>query len=539
MAGCTEEPQCWTRTPKHGPHSRVTVKPSGELRAGQRWAEGQGAATRPSLSSSRSLLMAGGAPFPIKAASPRSVSIASTTGRVLIPSQAPHEGERDGFKFPARPDRFISTRSPPVRQKRRRCLHPSRPGGLQAADRRWPASLTLPGSAPGVPSETEELGSTKEVALLCAAAAIPPPKDLHPIARCDRGIAASLPWLPLPQPGPCRSGTRSRAGSPSHCSSGALTRVFLRLPESSSDLPSVSKPSRAGRGPGRGESRSSRQPFPGPCCREQRAPGEAADGHQQQVPAAAQRQAPRDPQIPWAPSSAAATAVGNHCGKLRSWPSREGAGKEKKKGKTTKNNPKRGAGSVQGSSRLISQRRQPGKALGKRELHAQLHPGAFYCETIAERSSSSLPALTHPHPRSCATLRLTLPVLLRGAAPGGSSPGVPAPGVHGSVMLQPAHANGKRCSARRARASPTAHASREPARRREFPPSPARPKNNNIKKKKPQPHATQHPSPSQASTCSACTTSPAPASSSPAGNGPRLRRGPRGSPCSQGSTHRR
>lgn len=60
--------------------------------------------------------------------------------------------------------------------------------------------------------------------------------------------------------------------------------------------------------------------------------------------------------------------------------------------------------------------------------------------------------------------------------------------------------------------------------RREFPPSPSKPK-----KKKPT--TQQHALPSQASTCSTCTTSPAPASSSPAGKEPRLCRGPRASPC--------
>lgn len=47
-------------------------------------------------------------PLPIKAASPRSTSITSTAGWVPILSWAQHEDETDRFKFPARPDSFIS-----------------------------------------------------------------------------------------------------------------------------------------------------------------------------------------------------------------------------------------------------------------------------------------------------------------------------------------------------------------------------------------------------------------------------------------------
>lgn len=72
-----------------------------------------------------------------------------------------------------------------------------------------------------------------------------------------------------------------------------------------------------------------------------------------------------------------------------------------------------------------------GEGLGEEgELQAQLHPGAFYCKTIAEKSSSpSLLLLTLPKDLCHPTAHPSLPRPLPG---GGSS--TAGPSVSGSLL---------------------------------------------------------------------------------------------------------
>ena len=75
-----------------------------------------------------------------------------------------------------------------------------------------------------------------------------------------------------------------------------------------------------------------------------------------------------------------------------------------------------------------------GEGLGEEgELQAQLHPGAFYCKTIAERSSSpSLLLLILPKDLCHPTAHPSLPRPLRRAAPAGSS--TAGPGSSGTRL---------------------------------------------------------------------------------------------------------
>lgn len=98
-------------------------------------------------------------PLPIKAASPRSISITSTTGWVLLPSQTQHKGDR--FKIPAPPDPLISSSTHwfSTCTTEGTLLPPSIP------TRRAPGSGQHPspclGPLPEFPSKTEELENTR------------------------------------------------------------------------------------------------------------------------------------------------------------------------------------------------------------------------------------------------------------------------------------------------------------------------------------------------------------------------------------------
>lgn len=137
-------------------------------------------------------------PLPTKAASPRSISITSTTGRVLLSSQAQHKGDR--FKIPAHPDPLTSssthwfstcmiegTSLPPSTPARRA------PGSQQAA-----ASIPHPTWVhfQSSPARRRSWGTPEELATLWAAAATSSPKDLHPIAAVTLRITTSLSLVP-------------------------------------------------------------------------------------------------------------------------------------------------------------------------------------------------------------------------------------------------------------------------------------------------------------------------------------------------------
>lgn len=115
MASCTEGPQGWTRTPKHGPCLSVTGKPSGEALGwpplGRVLSPPCPSSPAGHCSSQEAFAFTGfenreaAALLPIKAASPRSIP----TEQVLTPFQAQNKGKRDTFKFSAHPHRFISS----------------------------------------------------------------------------------------------------------------------------------------------------------------------------------------------------------------------------------------------------------------------------------------------------------------------------------------------------------------------------------------------------------------------------------------------
>lgn len=199
-------------------------------------------------------------PFPIKAASPRSISITSTTGPVLIPSWAQRRGERDGFKFPAHPHQFISSSAHRISTStiETTSLPPSIPTRRAPGSQQASASIPHPAwiRSQKSPARPRSWGTPRRCNLF---ALQPPPPHLRICIALPRSHRASL----HPSPGSCSPSLvpaaasaslaqlhPERSGVPTPRLAGGLTQVFLWFSESSSDLPSAAQPSPAGRGPG-------------------------------------------------------------------------------------------------------------------------------------------------------------------------------------------------------------------------------------------------------------------------------------------------
>lgn len=189
-AGCTEGSQSWACTPKHKPCSHPTRKSSWpQLGRGGRLLS----PTSLPLSSSQSKprargrvilrggLLGGGCHLLSKPLPPGASPAPAPRNRSLLPCWAQQKGERDGFKFPAHPDPFLSSSTPWFST----CATKRTSLPLSTATRRAPASprpsVISPHSA-WIHSQKSQRSwaTTGEVPPLCSAA--------HP------RIYIPLPW---------------------------------------------------------------------------------------------------------------------------------------------------------------------------------------------------------------------------------------------------------------------------------------------------------------------------------------------------------
>lgn len=143
-------------------------------------------------------------PLPIAAASPRSISITSTTGQgpySLLGTQ--HKGDRDGFKLPAHPDRFISSSMHRISTCtiEMASLPPSIPTRRAPGSQQASASIPHPAwiHSQKSPARQRSWGTPGRWHLFALQQPPPQHKDLHPIATVTPSIVASLPGAPAPQ----------------------------------------------------------------------------------------------------------------------------------------------------------------------------------------------------------------------------------------------------------------------------------------------------------------------------------------------------